>query len=334
MRRCMMKIVITGGGTGGHLFPALIIAKELQNLGHEVYYFGNKRFIEREHVKKEGIPFIHIPSKSTLKKDVQFVLENGNGVIKAASKLKQINPNVVFSTGGFTTAPVLAAAYLLKIPFVLHEQNARIGLVNRLFRKKASSFIHSYPYQVKGHEVCIGNLSRYEETIQRISHFVTFMGGSGGAKFINELAIEYAEKHPSTEVLLLSGKNYEIKKTYQNLKVFPFVEDMINIYKMSDIVVARAGSTTLAELSALGVPSVVIPMPNSADNHQMKNAEYYQEKESVILIKQSDQTLEELEETLKKSTRQKKTILSHKIKACYNREAKNQIIQEIIQVAK
>ncbi|MFP3725842.1 UDP-N-acetylglucosamine--N-acetylmuramyl-(pentapeptide) pyrophosphoryl-undecaprenol N-acetylglucosamine transferase [Priestia filamentosa] len=329
-----MKIVVTGGGTGGHLFPALLICEELIKEGHKVYYFGNAKCIEKEETTKRNIPFCAIPSKNTSKKDLKFVVENTRGILKAIRTMRKIKPDVVYSTGGFTTAPVLSAASFLKIPYVLHEQNTVVGLVNKIFRKNSSSFIHSFPFDVLSHEKVIGNLSRYEEEIKREESYVVFMGGSGGAKFINELAIQYAKDNPHKQVCLLSGRNFETSESLSNLTTFGFIEDMRDIYKKAEVVIARAGSTTLAELSFYGIPSVIIPMPNSADNHQEKNAEFYDWKNAIIKISQDEYAYYTLSNAINKLSDELKKSLSTSFKACYNIQGKKQIMAEILKVGK
>lgn len=329
-----MKIVVTGGGTGGHFFPALLIAERLIKDGNEVFFLGNPLHLEKEGAEKRNIPFFSIPSKNTLKKDIPFLIDNTKGTIIALRTLRQLKPHVIYSTGGFTTAPVIAAAKILGIPFVIHEQNAIVGLVNRLFRSSSSSFIHSYPYEQKKGEKVIGNLSRFSEIPKRQEQFVTFMGGSGGAHFINELALTYAMNHPSKKVVLISGKNYELPDVLPNLTIHSFVENIISVYKDSEIVIARAGSTTLSELSFLGIPSIIIPMPNSADNHQEKNAEFYEWKHAIIKISQDEFTYQTLVNTLSKLNKSEKKRLSTGIQSCYKNNAEDEIIQEIRSVSK
>lgn len=324
-----MKIVVTGGGTGGHFFPALLIAERLIKDGNEVNFLGNPLYLEKEGAEKRNIPFFPIPSKNTLKKDIPFLIDNAKGIFIALKTLRQIKPHVIYSTGGFTTAPVIAAARILGIPFVIHEQNAIVGLVNRVFRSSSSSFIHSYPYEQKNGEKVIGNLSRFSEIPKRQEQFVTFMGGSGGAHFINELALAYAKNHPSKKVVLISGKNYDLQNEFPNLTIHSFVDKIVDIYKNSEIVIARAGSTTLSELSFLGIPSIIIPMPNSADNHQEKNADFYDLKHAIIKISQDEFTYQTLVNALNKINKAEKKRLSTNIKFCYNKNAEDEIIQEI-----
>lgn len=327
-----MKIVITGGGTGGHFFPAYTIAKRLLNEKHDVFYFGNKECIEYEYINKDEIPFYDIPSKSTIHKDVSFFLQNSKGVLKSLSFLKKIKPHVIYSTGGYTTAPTIAAAKMLKIPYVLHEQNTVVGLVNRIFRNGAEQFIHSFPFEHKEKEKVIGNISRYTQPSNREEKYIVFIGGSGGASKINELAVNYAKENPKRQIILLSGRNYIVNNVLDNLKVYPFVENMSEIFSKTDIAVARAGSTTLVELSSLGIPSIIIPMPNSADDHQAKNAEYFEWKNAIIKINEDEYVFETLRNTINKMNKKEKKQLSKNFHRCYNFDAENQIIQVITSV--
>lgn len=322
-----MKIVITGGGTGGHVFPALVVANRLRKENHQIYYFGNPGCIELELCKKEDIPFYAISSKSTLKKDASFFLQNSKGVLKAISHLKKIKPDIIYSTGGYTTAPVISAAKVLGIPFVLHEQNAVIGMVNRLFRNSSKHFLHSFPYEQKEGERVIGNLSRFPEVASRDEQYIVFMGGSGGASVINDLATRYAKHNPKKQVLLLAGRNYQVQEVVENLTVYPFVENMLDVLSKAEIVVARAGSTTLAELSSQGIPSIIIPMPNSADNHQQKNAEYYEWKRAIIKVNQDEYVYETLCNAINRTNKKDKKTMSANFLKCYNSTSVNQIIE-------
>ncbi|PGP14712.1 hypothetical protein COA01_30650 [Bacillus cereus] len=325
-----MKVVVTGGGTGGHLFPALLICEELRREGHEVFYFGNPKCIEKQEATKRNIPFCAIPSRSTLKKDIKFVIDNTRGILSSLRCFKKIKPDVVYSTGGFTTAPVLAAASYLKIPYIIHEQNTVVGLVNRIFRKGATSFIHSFPYDKQENEKLIGNLSRYKGELVRKESNVVFMGGSGGAKFINQLAIQYAKDNPDKQVALLSGRNFELEEEITNLKIHGFIEDMRDIYSTAEVVVARAGSTTLTELSYFGIPSIIIPMPNSADNHQEKNAEFYEWKNAIIKVSQDEYAYYTMSNAINKLNKSEKRRLSESFRSCYNLKAEEQVVKEII----
>lgn len=324
-----MKVVVTGGGTGGHFFPALSVVEELQISGHDVCYFGNNDFIEAKECRKRNIPFISIASKSTLKKNISFVLKNVQGVLQSIVQLQKQKPDVVYCTGGFTTAPILLAAKILHIPYILHEQNAVVGKVHRMFRKNASDMLHSYPNTVLNQEPIVGNISRFEGKWNTFSDTITFLGGSGGAKKINELAIQYAKDHPHERIILVSGSNYTLEEELPNVKLLQFVEEMDEILSLSQVVISRAGSTTLTELSAFGIPSIIIPMPNSADNHQMKNAKYYEEKDGIILLEQDDSTYERLKDTLSSLDREKKNSLSHNIRSLYQDQALSHIIHHI-----
>lgn len=325
-----MKVIVTGGGTGGHFFPAITIAKLLRSENIEVYFMGNSKGIEFKGCLRENVPFYDIPSKSTSKKNFNFVFQNSKGVLKAIAYMKNIKPDIIYSTGGFTTAPILAAAHLLKIPFIIHEQNAVIGLVNRLFRSRAQSVIHSFPFEQKPGEVFLGNISRYNEVVARTDEYVVFMGGSGGAAKINELAIKYAKQNPLKKVLLLAGRNYTLYEELPNLKILQFENDMLSVYSKAEFVVARAGSTTLSELAALSIPSIIIPMPNSADGHQQKNADYYEWKNAIIKVNQDEYVYETLCNAINRTSKKEKRNLVKNLSSCYDSSVERQIVSIIL----
>lgn len=302
-----MKVVLTGGGTAGHVFPAVNVGKKMkQKHGVELHYIGNRNHVESDIAKQHGIPFYPISSqglegRNAFEKYGGFALRNTRGVLNAINLLKEIRPDFVFATGGFVSAPVLVAAQLLKIPYAVHEQNSVMGKVNRLFHEKALYSFHSFPIEQTGNVVYSGNPVRFNEKLNENGKEVVFVGGSGGSMRLNHAAIAFAQENPEVPCLLLTGKPYSFEISERvtamklsNLIVMPYADDMLEIYKRAAVLVCRSGAGTIFEIANLSIPSVFVPLPNSADDHQKKNALYFSEKGAALLVEQDDDFDEKL----------------------------------------
>lgn len=289
-----MKVVVTGGGTGGHIFPALIVAQRLQALGHDVYYIGNRYGMEQRIVQPTSVPFYGVESAGFSKKDwFSFLIKNSNGTWEAMKILKHLRPDYIFATGGYVSAPVLGAANLLRIPYGVHEQNIVMGKVNQLTSKGAKHIFHSFPVIETKYIRHTGNPVRYTEPLEQLGDSVVFLGGSGGSETINQAAMYFAQSHPFTPVILITGKKrferIQKEKKTPNVVVYDFVEDMLDIYKKARLVVCRSGSGTLFELANLGIPSILVPYPDAANHHQEKNAEWFVRKNAAWMIKEKEE---------------------------------------------
>ena len=284
-----MIVVLTGGGTMGHITPLMEFKEELEKRGnHTFYYLGNENYIEKEVAKKRNINFYHIRSSSTegfhkLNNKISFIKRNMLGVKDATKMLREIKPDMIISTGGFVTAPILAAATMLKIPFFLHEQNKVVGKVNKLFLMKATQIYYTFEHTVNGQNKKTGKtfgnpVKRFETEGPKSS--ILFLGGSGGSEFMNELAIQYAKENPNKKIILQAGekrKEKHQKKVEElnltNIDVIGF-ESMGKLLSQAKVVISRAGSSTISELIENEKPMLVIPFPQSADDHQYENAKY------------------------------------------------------------
>lgn len=294
-----MKIVLTGGGTAGHVYPAINVGLYMQTKHQaELYYIGNHQYIEAQIAMQHHIPFYSIPSRgldgeNPLEKYASFAFQNSRGTLKAIKLLREIKPDLVFATGGFVSAPVLAACQLLKIPYFIHEQNSVTGKVNRLFQEKARRVFYSFPLQENTREHYTGNPVRFKERLVKNGEKVVFVGGSGGSAQLNQAAIAFAQAHPTIPCMLLTGKalydTYVQQTTITpiaNLELVDYAEDMLEIYKQANIMVCRSGSGTIFELANLSIPTVLIPLPTSADNHQQKNAQFFAERQASLLVEE------------------------------------------------
>lgn len=311
-----MKIVVSGGGTGGHIYPALALIREIQKetKDAEFLYIGTKNGLESDLVPRENIPFKSIYITGFRRKlsfeNVKTVYRFFKGVSDSKKILKEFKPDVVIGTGGYVCGPVVYAAAKLKVPTIIHEQNSVPGLTNkflsRYVNKIAVCFEEAKEYFPHEKVVFTGN-PRASEVIGkdgirgRLSAglstnlpAVLIFGGSRGAKPINEAVIkslaELGEK--PYQVLYITGDVHfeDVKKEVdlignpKNVVIKPFIHNMPEVLAGIDLVVSRAGATTLAELTSLGIPSILIPSPYVTNNHQEKNARALSDNGAAVLL--------------------------------------------------
>lgn len=302
-----MRVVVSGGGTGGHIYPALAFMRYLEKQEDVEYlYIGTKRGLESKIVPQAGYAFESIKIKG-LKRSLS--LENlktayymVTSVIKARKILKEFKPDVVIGTGGYVCAPVLFAASLLKIPTIIHEQNSVAGVTNKFLAKWVNKIaicfedvkkdFASYSDKVvltgnpRGQEVV--EIKKNPEYLALIGvqtdlPIVVIFGGSRGSERMNEVFVEalegFADKN--YHVIMVTGEvHYDkinnqitnLEKSLPNVSVFPYIKDMPQLFQNVDLVVCRSGATTLTELTALGLASILIPSPYVTNNHQEANA--------------------------------------------------------------
>ena len=308
-----MKLLITGGGTGGHL----AIAKSLRDAaikdGHKCVFVGStsgqdekwfkddKEFKEVHFLKTSGVV-----NKKGLSKIASLFLTI-KATIKAISFVRKVD--AVISVGGFSAAPASFASVLLRKPFFIHEQNAAIGRLNRLLKPYAKEFFSSYEETstIKDYPVrqSFFDLARSRKDIKNI----IFLGGSQGARFINELAIKIAPllKEKKINIIHQAGvlELDKVKQEYKDLDivadVFAFRNDIDELMQKSDLAVSRSGASTLWELSASNLPALYIPYPYAAGDHQFYNATFLLEKEASWLKRQDENPYEFLVKLLDKN---------------------------------
>ncbi len=296
-----MRLLVTGGGTGGHIFPGIAVIKAVQKkLPHsEVMFVSTSRAMDKEifsQVKlKTSVINCSALKGTTLTNKILSVLQQPSAVYQAYKIIKRFKPEVVFGVGGYVTGPVILAAKLCGIPICIHEQNSIPGLTNKLTGKIADTICISIPgtkgFPVKK-TVQTGNPVRQEilqlrgqQKIRKHPPTIIVLGGSQGAHRVNELVVAavkiLVDQGVSLKLIHQTGKldcemvSTEYKKIGIDARVEPFIDDMASIYAKADLAISRAGATTLAELSCLGLAAVLIPFPFAADDHQQANAEYY-----------------------------------------------------------
>ncbi len=329
-----MKIVVTAGGTGGHIFPAIAIIKKLKELYEnvEILYIGTTNRMESTIIPNLGIDYVGIEMvglnrKNPLKvfKTISCLLK---GVKKAKQVLKKFKPDIVLGVGGYITVPVLYAASSLKIKSAIHEQNAIAGLSNKLLAKKVDkvfvSIEESKKYFDEKKVVYTGN-PRSEEIflakkidkknfhLNPNKKLVIITMGSLGSYTVNHKMMEIlkAVKDKNYQVLYVTGKDYyqEFKKEKgipKNVVACDLIEDWLGLLKNCDVLVSRAGATTIAEITAVGLASILIPSPYVTNNHQMKNAMALKNKNACCIIEEDQLNKENLLETIDQILNDKK----------------------------
>ncbi len=314
-----MRILVTGGGTGGHIYPALAMVRALQELDHdlEVLYIGTENGLEKDIVTKEGLPFKHIEiagfKRSLSFENVKTILKFFKSVSLSKAYLKEFKPDVVIGTGGYVCGPVVYSAAKLKIPAVIHEQNSLPGVTNkflaRYVNKVAICFEEARSYFPQEKVVLTGN-PRASEVVKTLKigkgalglnpskKTVLISGGSRGAEPINEAFISMIEQYEKAdyEVVFVTGnKHYETIKSQiknadslKNVHILPFINNMPQYLVSMDLFVGRSGATFLSEVTALGVPSILIPSPYVTANHQEFNARSVTDHGGGVLILEKD----------------------------------------------
>ena len=308
-----MKIAITAGGTGGHIFPALAIINKIKShdKNSKFLYFGTTDRMEKDIIPEKGIPYIGIQMKGLNRKNILkniTVLKIYLAAIKKAEvELKKFKPDIVIGVGGYITAPVLVAANHLGIKTIIHEQNSIPGVSNKLLsrfvNKICVSFKESETYFPKKKTIYTGN-PRSEEILSmekgkredfgfnRKSKFIILVMGSLGSltmtKKMKELIPSFKDK--DYQVLVVTGKNYyddyKDVKTPTNVKIVPFYD--AKYMKDADLIITRSGASTIAEVTALLLPSIMIPSPYVTHNHQYKNAKALEDKKACKILEEKD----------------------------------------------
>ena len=306
----MKTILIMAGGTGGHIFPGLAVAQKMRDAGWRVVWLGNPDGMERKIVEPLGYEMVWLNFSGFrgkgLLKQLTMPLNLIPALIASYKILKEIRPNVVLGMGGYISFPCGLMAKFLKIPLVIDEQNSVAGLANKQLARFAQKVATGFP-DVLPRGIWIGNPVRPEiaalkSPATRFAEHtgplrVLVLGGSLGARAINEvvpkgLAMIDPDNRPV--VVHQSGEAHlkRLEAAYEEADVFahcvPFIEDIAGAYEWADIVICRAGALTIAELSAAGVASMLIPYPYAADDHQTTNARLLVEAGAAFMVPEED----------------------------------------------
>lgn len=324
---------VTGGGTGGHIYPAMAVADALTEEGALVYYVGNRHNMEFELASKKNYKFLHVgvkgmPRGKNLLKIFTWGLRLLKSILYSIRYIKKYKPNAVFATGGYVSAPMVFACIITKTPYMMHDCDAMPGLVTRKLCKKAKyitlAFERAKRYLPVRKSLVIGNPIRKEfstltkeqarENLNLQNKItLTVMGGSQGAKSINETILqllkEFVQDYNLQIIFQTGKKNYDeifkkvklIYPAYENdgsLIVRPYFDDMISVLKASDIVISRAGSLSISEICASNVAPILVPYPYAAADHQRINAKCVLDAGACVYVEDSELEPNKLKEII------------------------------------
>ncbi|MDR0970418.1 MAG: undecaprenyldiphospho-muramoylpentapeptide beta-N-acetylglucosaminyltransferase [Lentimicrobiaceae bacterium] len=364
MKPNSMRIVISGGGTGGHIFPAIAIADTIRNRypDADILFVGAKGRMEMDRVPKagyriEGLWISGFQRRFSLSNFV-FPFKVMNSLLKARKILKKFNPDVVVGVGGYASGPTLRAAVQLQIPVLIQEQNSFPGVTNRLLGKKAACICVAYDQMEKWFPaektVLTGNPLRVSAVAiegKRDAAFdffgcnpsiptIVIVGGSQGALGINKALSAQLEKLAQANVQMLwqTGTNYletakaEIEKLgcSDKIKAVAFIDRMDFAYAMANLVVSRAGAMAISELAVVAKPVIFVPLPTAAEDHQTKNALRLVEAQAARLVTNSDAPNELVPEMLRLIENElEKAEMAQNIAVFARRDAAEQIVNQL-----
>ena len=354
------KFILSGGGTGGHIYPAIAIANELKSRypNAEFLFVGASDRMEMDKVpqagyKIEGLWISGIQRKLTLR-NLMFPFKLMTSLLRSRKIIKTFKPDVVIGTGGFASGPLLQMATAKGVPCLIQEQNSYPGITNKLLGKKVDAICVAYDglekffpkekLKLTGNPIRKDLLAVKGKHIEgkdafsliHSKHTLLVLGGSLGARRINELIevnLDFFEEH-NVQLIWQCGKlyydRYKQHNDLKNVQVHAFLNNMDMAYAAADVIISRAGAISVSELCIVGKPTIFIPSPNVAEDHQTKNALAVAEKNAAILIKESD-----LDNDFQKqfseliTNEEKQTELSKNIEALALVNATNDIVDEV-----
>ena len=310
-----MRAIVVAGGTGGHIYPALAIINKIkeEEKDSEILYIGTDDRMEKDIVPKLGIKFVGLSMSGLNRKNIfsNFKVYKKYKICikRAMEEIDKFKPDVVVGAGGYITAPVLYAAHKKKIPVLIHEQNSIPGVSNKFISKFADKICVSLPHSLelfpKNKVVYTGNPRSEEILSAKVKKkstlgfdedkklVVIVMGSLGSTTMtlkLKELIPEFSNKN--YQVLVITGKNYYDQykdiEVSNNVKIVPFMEDLISLLKDSQLIVSRAGASTIAEITAIGLPAILVPSPYVTNNHQYKNAKELEDNGACRIVLEKD----------------------------------------------
>lgn len=311
-----MRVVVSAGGTGGHIYPALAIISKIKEMdkNSEILYIGTTDRMESTIVPNQGINYLGVEMKGLNRKNIFKNFKVLSIYLKAKKQIKkallEFKPDIVLGIGGYITLPVIETASKLGIKTFIHEQNSIPGLSNKILAKKVDkigvSLEDSIIYFDKDKTIFTGN-PRSEEILKvrpvlkskyglkNNKKLVLIVMGSLGSLTINNKMKEILPmfSNVSYEVLFVTGKNYfdeykAIKNIPSNVKIVPYLDDMLSVMHKTDLMVTRTGASTIAEITAIGLPAILVPSPYVTNNHQYKNAKELSDKGACVIVSEED----------------------------------------------
>lgn len=376
-KKTPLKVLLSGGGTGGHIYPALALANRLKEVHENVefLYIGTERGLESKVVPDAGYKFESIKVEGFIRKlnkdgliyNIKSVVYFLKSLIKSKEIIKEFDPDIVLGTGGYVCAPVLYQAAKLGVPTIVHEQNSVPGITNKFLAKYVDKIAICFKEARE-------QFSKYSDKIvftgnpraQEVAHVqadnelaniglnpelpsVILFGGSRGAYQINQAFIQSFESlsKKSYQTLFVPGAaNYsniiaELDEQYENpeaanIFIEPYIDKMPQVFKEIDLVVCRSGATTLAEITSLGLPSILIPSPHVTEDHQTRNALSLVNENAAIMIKEeeltSDRLIEEIDSLMFDKTKRK--LMAKKAKTLGSPKASDDLINIMLELIK
>jgi len=363
------KIIISGGGTGGHVFPAIAIADALSKMlpGIEILFIGALGRLEMEKVPAAGYKIIGLPVSGFIRKlsagNIKVVLNLLKSLRQSGRIIKEFRPDAVVGVGGYASGPVLWVAGNKNIPVLIQEQNSYAGVTNKLLGGKAKRICVAYPEMDKYFEaskiVYTGNpvraalFTKAPEKEKALRFFgldsnkktILIIGGSLGARTINNSILESLADfagNNETQLLWQTGKFYyknileqSKEKETKNIKIFDFIGRMDMAYAAADIIVSRAGAGTISELALVGKPVILVPSPNVAEDHQTKNARALVKENAALLVADNEASAKltkSIFKLLTDDTRKHELAVNIKKMAVHN--SAEQIAEEVLKLIK
>lgn len=346
------RIVIMAGGTGGHVFPALAVALWFIEKGWKVSWLGTHKGLESKVVSEHGIEIDWLSVAGVRGKGLFSKLASVFKLIIACGQALAIlwrrKPDVVLGMGGYVAGPGGLMAKVLRIPLVIHEQNRIPGTTNRLLAKLANQLLEAFPNSFKKevNAKCTGNplrkqfqkFSHEKRTAHRGGIRLLIIGGSQGAQVFNEVIPDALANLNGSEVRHQTGvaMQEQVAKRYRDLGVkaeaTAFIQDMVSAYQWADIIICRAGAMTVSEVAAMGLPSILIPLPNAIDDHQMANAHYLSDAGAGLILSQKDLNATTLVELITKAQQQLE-VMAKAAKQCARMDATEAVAQFCISEA-
>ena len=316
-----MKYIITAGGTGGHIYPAIAIINKIKekDKNAKFLYIGTTDRMEKDIIPSLKIDYVGLKIKGLSKNpfiSIKAIFLTISNVKKCKKIIKEFKPDIVIGVGGYVTVPVIYSAHVLGVKTLLHEQNSIPGKANKMLANCVDTICISMEsskkyFEEKGKVVFTGNprseeilggkkANKKDYNLSNNKKLVVITTGSLGSSSVNEKLKEMLPKFKDKdyEVLLITGNSsYDDIRKYnscKNVMVVPYVDKMNELLKVTDLIVSRAGATTIAEITAMGLPSILIPSPYVANNHQEINARDLEEHDASMVLKEEDFTAEKL----------------------------------------
>jgi len=362
------KFIVSGGGTGGHIFPALSIADGLRNRfpDCEILFVGAEGKMEMEKVPAAGYRIVGLPvagfHRGEIWRNLAFIPKLIRSMLRAKKVVKDFQPDVVIGVGGYASGPVLRQAASLGIPTVLQEQNSFAGITNKILGKKANKICVAYDKMErffpadkivftgnpirKGLESIVPGMAEAKKffNVTTDQLVILVVGGSLGARTLNQSMLASLELIRNSDCVIIwqTGKYYFKEIDLQlnanpvpNIRLMEFIPRMDLAYSLADLVISRAGAGTISELCMVGAPSILVPSPNVSEDHQTRNALALVEKDAAIMVKDANSINELIPDALALvKNREKRLKLSQNIKKLATPHATDDIVEVIAALLK